>query len=120
MIFRKYILRKRLIKIAHRLIKNYGFHNYFSIGQINTAMEEIKSSKDKQFAIQLFAVEEGQEYANDAPFLLEKKSLFRYLNSDVLDIEIENNEYWKVLYLDGLSNIPGDYTETGITGGIIY
>jgi hypothetical protein len=108
--FRRHFLKKHLTKIVKQLIKQYGFHDYYSRGQIETTLRTMKEKKDEEYAMQLFL--DPREYSNSQKedFRLRRRSLYKYLNNEIAEIEIENNKYSKILDLSEINRIPGDHT----------
>ncbi len=47
--FRKFILKRCLIKLAKLLIKRYGIKQFYTIGQINTTINKYNLKNNKYF-----------------------------------------------------------------------
>jgi hypothetical protein len=115
--FRRIVIRRTLIKATKVIIAKYGKSKTYSRAQINIICTELGIVKDAKY-VNAFLGDVSENADESDHFLRLKKSIYRYLNPNILDAEIENNDFCRAVYIEGLSEIRGDYTETKRNGNI--
>jgi hypothetical protein len=114
--FRKYILKRRLEKVASILINRYGFHTFYTKNQIDKTLSVTKNIKDVEFIYLMFLERNKDE---SIEIVNKRKSLYQYLFSGINDVEIANNAYERAIYIKGRSEIPGDHNSIGKNSNIL-
>lgn len=100
--FRRYLLKRSLSKLAGLLIERYCIEKFYTIGQIDTTIKKhnIKLRNYKYF--QLLFLNEADYYTETGftNYTDHRKSLYLYINKNISDYHIKINNFAKLLGID--------------------
>lgn len=100
--FRRFTLKRSLSKLAGLLIERYGIEKFYTIGQIDTTIKKhnIKQKNYKYFQLLFLKETDYYNITGFTNYTNHRKSLYLYLNKNIPDYYIKNNNFSKLLNID--------------------
>ena len=120
MTWKRITLRRRLSKVANLLISRYGYSNFYTEGQVRTVSEMYGKQRDLEYCAQLFIDPTTAPAAEQDSIRDRRRSLYRYLDREVSEYEIEKNDYRRTLNLPRFAKIPGEHTAIGMNSDAFW